>query len=533
MAVPLAVYFALLAHFWFDAPFWDDYAALLESTIQLQDATTPSAALRILFQQHNEHRIALDRLLAAAMATFAGRIDFRAVMLAGNLAWAGVLVLLWKEFRDEVSAPLFAAAAFLLLNLAYWQASLFAMAAASHMPAVLFAFASLAFAMRRSAGSVVWTILFALLATCSQSNGLFVLPIAAAGMLMQRRSRDAGIVALAAVLVALAYFHGYSRPPQHPSPMLALEQPLATLHLFLIIVGGIEKRVIVAVPAGVAILAALVWLARRGAFTRHPAAAAWVAFLLGSASAAAIGRVGLGVTYESRYAMYSSALLAIVALLFFANRAWSRTATAWTVVVAAGISVSATAMAWHDAREHSFRGHLLSRAVPSAPAVDAEDYFGIVSYLPDWAEKLLREVHRRGIYEPRTQVIHPTRLEIVPANPPAARHAGHVDSVTVSGTHVAIQGWIDVLPTSPGRTLLLVSPDAMPERAWMRATSRTDVAETLADPKLVFSGFRIEAEFASGDQAANAAGHLCVAARAPGVELTGVFRDGVACGLPR
>jgi hypothetical protein len=308
-----------------------------------------------------------------------------------------------------------------------------------------------------------------------------------------------------------------------------LQHPLDTLQFFLIIVGSIVSGRWLPTIAGIALLGCIAWLAARRGLMRRLDVVLWIAFLLLSAGAAAVNRVGFGVAHYSRYAPYSSCLVAILLLMFAAERAWSRRASAVAFACAAAVSLSVTAMTWPQARKHSFGGHLLAKAIPADATVAADPYFGILHYDPGTARKILLEADRRGIYEPRRQIILGTRLEVVAAMPPPERHWGRVDSVTVTGNLVSVRGWTDAVATSPGRTIFVVSPESLPARVSIEATSREDIAQSLHNSELLYGGFLIDAEFASAAQAAKAAARLCVAAQSPRLPLTELDRDGVRC----
>ena len=103
VALPFLVYLTLLSRLWFDAPIADDYSAILEGTMRLMDARTFSESLQVLLSQHNEHRIVITRAVAWTVAKIGGDIDFRVLVLLGNLGLAAIIALLWSQFRD--SAP--------------------------------------------------------------------------------------------------------------------------------------------------------------------------------------------------------------------------------------------------------------------------------------------------------------------------------------------------------------------------------------------------------------------------------------------
>jgi hypothetical protein len=83
-SVPCLLYLLVLRHLWFNAPVWDDYDAVLNSILVLQDAQSPREWFIQFVNQHNEHRIAFARANALAMVAILGKVDFRVLVSSSN-----------------------------------------------------------------------------------------------------------------------------------------------------------------------------------------------------------------------------------------------------------------------------------------------------------------------------------------------------------------------------------------------------------------------------------------------------------------
>ena len=515
-AIPFALYALVLRHLWFNAPVWDDYDAILESTMRLMDASTLQEWLRLAVVQHNEHRIALARLVAWAMGSVSGRIEFPLLVLAGNLSLAGILVLAWAQFRRDVAPPLFLAAAFLLLQWSYYEAALLAMTAISNIGVIFVAFACLFLATRGGPVSLVSAALLGVIAAGTQANGLLALPMAAAACALAGMRSRALLFAAMTVAICALYFWGYSRPAHHPSPMAALADPLGAVQLFLIVIGGIVPGRWAPIPVGAALLGVLAWLTRRGLWRSHPTACLWIGFLLISAAAAAAGRIGFGVFNASRYALYSSCLVMLVFLCVCSvARPWSRRAVGSAIAGAAAVSLGVSLASWQGARAFSLDGHLLARAVPAAEGMAEPRYFGVLHPDLDLANRILNAAATRGLYWPPEAVIYPFTLRTLSTIPASAPHAGHVDAVRIEGHRLVILGWTHLSALVPQRTLALV-PAGNPTAVRVAASDRPDVAKSTGAAHLVFSGFRLEADYASAADARSAAEGMSVVVEAPG-----------------
>jgi hypothetical protein len=397
----------------------------------------------------------------------------------------------------------------------YYEASLVSMSALSNIGVVFLAFAALFFAPREGTAAAVATLAFGALAAAAQASGLFALPLAAAVCALGGRRKRAIAAAAFALLVWAAYFVGYVRPVGHPSVFTALTHPLETIRLFFIIVGGVAPNRTYAVAVGLALLVAIGWALRRGLWRVSPAMAGWIAFILVSAAATAVARVGFGVFHASRYALQSSclAMLALLAIAVLVRPMTARQAfkTAAAGAVASLVILVAT---WPHVSGYSYRARVLAKGVPASPEVRTDTYFGVL--YPDRArsDALLAQARQRGLWSAREQSVMPTTVRVAPMPVQEAPAAGVLERVVQEGARLRISGWSHIPATLPGRTLTL-SGAADPVRVALAVQDRLDVAEHTGVPALVFSGFALEADYASAAEAGRAARSLCVIASGP------------------
>ncbi len=530
MSAPLALYLFVLQRLWVDAPVWDDYGTVLDSVMRMMDAPSAKDWLAVVVAQHNEHRIATVRLISRGVAALFGRIDFRVLVLVGNLWFVGVFLLIWAEFRDAVPAPLFAAAAFLMFQWSYYEAGIWTSGGLPNMGSVFFCFACLFFATRGRWPAAAASILFAILAIGSSANGLFPLPIAATACAVQGKRERAWLFGAASLGLWALYFWGYRSPAAHPSPMLALSSPLATAQLFLIVIGGIIPGRWAPILAGLSILAFLAWLFRKGFGKAHPTATLWIVFVLVSAAAAAAGRVGFGVFHASRYAIYSTCLLVLAFLgVYEATRPWSRPKIAFAIVGAAAASFAISWMSWRDALLFSLNGHLLAKAVPAAPDPSLARYFGMYFPNPAGSAQILLAAESHGLYVPKEQPVYPSSLRLTAAIAGSTHIGGSIDEVSVAGSRVTASGWTEIPATVPGRTFSVFPSEGIALAMKVVTTDRSDAARALRDSRLVFSGFRLELDYPSEEMARKIPESLCVAVEAPGHSASVLSRTKVSC----
>lgn len=513
--IPMLGYYLVLRHLSFNTPVWDDYDTVLYSVLRLREAGSVGDLLGVLFSQHNDHRIVLTRLAALGGAAAQGAVDFRILMYLGNLALLGIFALAWAEYRDAVTAPLFAAAAFLFLQWSYNEASLMASAALPNIGVVFFSLGCLFFARRAGAAAALASLVFGLLAVGSQANGLLALTIAAVVAMRAGRKSHAALLGAAAALSWVLYFWSFTRPEHHPSMLEALAHPVDAAKLFLVVVGSVGHDVRSSIVLGIALLAAIAWLTVRGAWRRHPAAGLWLLFLLLSAAAAASGRVGFGVFYASRYALYSSAILLVVFLSACAvTGPWRprRVMLALGGCIAFGLGVSW--LHWPQVLERSFGGRLLTE-VTGAGIPPLERYFGMQYTDLVRSARLLNAAGRVGLYRPPALPLNAPSIVVAATGPKIGASSGYVDSVVVSGGRVFVSGWNDLGATLAGRTFTFFPSGPVTAARHAAFIPRPDVAQRLRVRELLFSGFRVELDYASEAEARQVAATLCVAVEAP------------------
>ena len=516
IGIPFLVYLGTLRHFWFNAPIWDDYDAVLWDMVRLHDARSPTEWLGLLLAQHNEHRVAFARLVTWLSMQVVGQIDFRVLTAAANLAWAGILGLLWAELRQQVRPAVLAAAAVLLLNLAYYEASLLPMAGLSNFWVVLFAFASLYFALREGSRNAALGLAFGLVAVVTQASGLLVLPLAAAFCMLSRRPSRAALYGAAALLLWSWYFIGFYRPGHHPTLLFAVSHPWEAVRVFLLIAGGLFPKVNHSIAVAVVLLIAIAWALRRGLWRRSPVMCAWIAFILVSAALITVARAGFGVYHASRYAIYGSTLM-VLALLSVAivTAPWKRPVVVAVVIASVCMSVWISWTSLPHASTYTFRARLLAKAQPQAPDMATDPYFGVFYPVLPHAHLALEGAERRGLWRAREGQVHPTAVRFEDAIPASYPRAGRVDRIDHSGRRVIVVGWSHLPASMPGR-VLTVAGGARPIESWVKIASRPDVATATGAPALVYSGFELRLDYASEEAARVGAASLCVAAEAPG-----------------
>ena len=317
------VYFQLIWAASVEAPFLDDYDAVLGFLTQWLDAETWRERSRLFFRPHNEHVLGVPHAWVLATHALTGHLDMRLLNLIGNGYALLLLGALYGSFRRDTLPALrlaaFAPAVLFVIQPQHWSALL--SPTISLCNAGVVALAALAFAAleRGSRGGLLLAAASACGATLSQGNGFLVWLVGPVVLLLVGRRRAALVWSVAGA-VGLAFFFGSLDPTaQRASPLTSIDRPDRILVYTLNFIGCAAgfSRSGFSLAAGAALLASFVALAWRGLPRRCPAHFALFLFLLGSIAANALVRAHQGPgapLLQPRYAFYSAVLLALTHL---------------------------------------------------------------------------------------------------------------------------------------------------------------------------------------------------------------------------
>ena len=330
MLWPIIRYAQVIWQYALNIPLQDDFDAGLEFIDKYAfQPHTFFEKLKLIFSQHNEHRIVLDRLAFITDYNLTGQLNFRQLMFFGNLAVPCLFaVLLAMSFRNEQGVrrwffwlPL----AFLLFQLVYWELTIWGMASIQNLYVLAFVCASLA-ALYHDPSRSIWfgvALLMAVAATYTSSNGLLVFFAGAIGLTITKRYRQLAIWSGVGLLVIGLYLWGYTRPGHHP-PLLGtlLSAPdQFTDYLFTLMGNSLSATPAGAARAGKWLLSALVGalaytLYKRRLISLLPV---WslVGFLMATSLLITTGRAGFGVgqALSSRYTILSVVMLCSLYIL--------------------------------------------------------------------------------------------------------------------------------------------------------------------------------------------------------------------------
>ncbi len=395
--LPFIVFFSYVYRYAINVPVHDDYDVALGFMNTVVAPGTAGEKLGALWEQDNESRLILVKVLALIDYGLFHNVDFRVLLIAGNIVRALVVLLLTFRARSMglgkyqlLFVPYLLLAPISTENINF-------MTGQAHIWAILVILLFL-LALERNQ-PLAYCILYPL-GIFTFSGGLLMYPTGIAFLALKRRWKGLLGFGITSTLLTLGYFTGLSRAPDFPRS--AFENFSQAVKAFFAFFGAAAYSYEIALLLGVMGVICLVATAMltddKEEFLRL--SAVW---LLLYAGAVALGRsrgeLGVGIL-PPRYFIYSQ-LAAVVVLLWAFQRSRSlphlqTRLAAFATLVAVGFFSSALLVDHYSRvfdRERDFKITGLTSL--------AELQGGQLLVYPRWtsAAAILLESRRLGIYD--------------------------------------------------------------------------------------------------------------------------------------
>ena len=320
-AVVAVAYFALVGHFADNIPFWDDYLAEQNFLVRFLQSPDLSERLRMLIEQHNEHRLLFTRLTALAVYLFTGKLNYAVYIILANAMLIGTGLLMYKTINDDRNKAFGTfLIALLLCNGQHLETSIWAMSGLANIGTLFLAFASLYCVLRRETAWVVAGFALSVLTVFSNGNGMFILIPALIGLALQRRTKTCAAYAIVSSLSVTLYFLDYVRPERTDiglmDILIRMPQILINLCTFAGLNFWVPSLRIVSIAVGAFCLSVYLWGIWKGWYRTDLFSYASLTFLYLTAGAVAVMWVKDDSFYAPlRYRVYCSSILLLSALL--------------------------------------------------------------------------------------------------------------------------------------------------------------------------------------------------------------------------
>lgn len=203
---PVALFFACVALYAWNAPWWDDFY----TTLKYLGGNFPERLLHIA-DFHNEHRLIIPRLVFEVFDLYPGFFPFLACTVFGDMILLGYVFVLGVLFRRKGLLLYFIPFVWLFLDLGNCENTLWTLTSIQSHAVLLFSLASmLAFTRRSSTRYLALSIFFAVCATLTSASGIGVWPaLLIAAFLDGKGFGGLVAVAVSAIVVVVPYMHGF------------------------------------------------------------------------------------------------------------------------------------------------------------------------------------------------------------------------------------------------------------------------------------------------------------------------------------
>lgn len=232
-----------LIYAWYNSSplFLADDFHLLKTILWAKQEASIWGKFMLLYDQHNEHRIIVPRLLTYLNYLLNGHINWPGLILFGNLLWVSILYFLWKIFESFGRKPwMFLPVPFILLQPQYYDNVTWAISILQQSVIVAI-YVLLAYLLSRK--NYKKALAVCLIATFTHGNGILSFPL---GILMigifERNWKQVGIWSLTWMIVCLAYFWGF-RSGQNSNFAASLSDPIRLISSFFAFFGGVSRAV--------------------------------------------------------------------------------------------------------------------------------------------------------------------------------------------------------------------------------------------------------------------------------------------------
>lgn len=329
LIIPIGLYYATIFQYAYNFPYEDDLNSALSFLSNYSfGQLTAWGKLTLIFSQYNEHRIVFDRLVFLSDYALFGQLNFRHLILIGNIAPLLTVFLLYKgSFPNEPrQKKLFylLPAAYVLFSFQYWELSTWSMAALQNLFVIPFALFSLYSLCRPGRTAFVLACVGALLATFTSGNGMFTFMVGIPVLLQLKEYRKLVLwMAISGLAIGL-YFLGYIRPPYHPDIADSLfNHPGRAIRYFFTLVGSmaglgrVRLAVLMGVVSTIVSVGLLGYLWYKKKLTAHLPLISWLLFLYATCLSLMASRSGMGVeqAFTPRYGIVVVMLFATQTLL--------------------------------------------------------------------------------------------------------------------------------------------------------------------------------------------------------------------------
>lgn len=215
------------------APYLDDYEALLNFLISIKTESSFAGKMGALFQQHNEHRIIIPRLIVWLQYIITGELNLRLTLFVGNIFLVAIVFVLIRYLFSKSYWGIKCSVIFLLFNYVHFENLQWALAALQNYGVVLLVLLSFIHCNNQHFKRALF---FALLAALCSSTGILLFACYGVYFL---KSKKYGYSIFCWLLIIGFYFlfyrFGYQSIHSHPGASYMLNHPIEFIRYYFVL----------------------------------------------------------------------------------------------------------------------------------------------------------------------------------------------------------------------------------------------------------------------------------------------------------
>jgi hypothetical protein len=423
IGLPMFVFSWCLLVYAVNVPWLDDFEVAPLTLFRWLHEVDFQRKMALIWVPNNEHRVVTLKLLTLFNYYVFGQMNIQWMIWQSHLYLIALFGLIWRILPRENRLLYFLPVPFLYLNLQYYLASFWMIAGVQHN--LVIGFGAISMYLLAKSKHFIWAVLFTLLASLSNSDGLFFIGIGALVLFLQYRFKELWIWLGILISVIFLFFWKYPSMSYHEAGMSYFKlHPWESLQGFFVFMGGgfdfwyreqSAFRLLETTMAGSILVGIIMWILirfisqegfksilsrwRTKTLTQAPwlFVSAMLLFCLMNAVAISLLRSSFGefVFLIGNYKIYPTLALVFVYLLMLL--AWQQVAKRLTWVLVFSIVFWGCSF-WNSFRDVQDRKRMLVREYDSIRAGRAGLGFTAEQQAKFRVAEILIEFESKGIY---------------------------------------------------------------------------------------------------------------------------------------
>ena len=216
---PVIIFYWVFQKYAVNTPHWDDFA-IRNTLAKILETDSISEKIKLLFSQHNEHRILLTRISAWLVFLLQGTLNLKSLMFIGFFALIGLLAIFFQISKKN-KLPLFAFVpiSFILFNVGLFENTFWGMASVQNFGVIFFAFLTfywLVFSIENQNKYFFYLALFScFIGVFTSGNGIVIPLIGCMVLLVQQRKKQLFIWLSSSIIFIVSFFFNFQKNPEN------------------------------------------------------------------------------------------------------------------------------------------------------------------------------------------------------------------------------------------------------------------------------------------------------------------------------